>query len=501
MSLLKAYINKIVQGDCREVMRNFPPESIDMIMFSPPYWGLRNYGEETETVWGVDPNCEHEWNEAIRDSHKGNPKGPSAQVGNVLKEIQVFRIKEAFCVKCGAWKGQLGLEPDWRMYVEHIVEICREIKRVLKKTGSMYIVIGDTYACKPAGNEVVYRWQHGNKPEKDLDKARVRYDKTLQGYQPKCLMGIPWRVAFALIDDGWILRNDIIWHKPNAMPSSVKDRLTQTYEHIFHFVKRRKYYYDLDAIREPHKWVDKEGRRIGSNQFGKGPFKHKSNPLFRKGKNPGDVISLTKHDVAVRRFPTVNRQGGLGYTDPLHVKPYHPKGKNPGDVVKSRKEDVFDGEDKNPQPFGRSHFGIGSVISDRYKNCEVRGNPKGKNPGDFWSITTKPFKGAHFAVYPETICVRPILSSCPENGIVLDPMCGSGTTCLAAKKLGRRFIGIDINREYVKLAKSRLKTENFKLTHRNSRREVKRCFPKKRKRKTSNPKRKKSGKKKRKNRT
>jgi site-specific DNA-methyltransferase (cytosine-N4-specific) len=294
-----------------------------------------------------------------------------------------------------------------------MVTVCRELKRVLKRTGSMYIVLGDTYFGGGHGGNTLYKTPSGQLVKSVKQGESSNYVPIMNWkdeiYKPKCLLGIPWRVAFALIDDSWILRNDIIWRKPNAMPSSVKDRLTQTYEHIFHFVKNRKYYYDLDAIREPHTSVKDLGRKRLDTKTPKYDLAVKlgagkicpSGYLAQhpKGKNPGDV--LTKHDVAVRRFPT----GDLGYTDPLHVKAYH---------------------------------------------------EKGKNLGDFWNVCTKPFKGAHFAVYPEAICVNPILSSSPPNGTVLDPMAGSGTTCVVAKKLGRNFIGIELNPKYVELARKRL---------------------------------------------
>jgi len=593
-------LGKVVCGNCLDVMREWPAESIDMVMFSPPYWGLRDYGEQTATVWGGNPNCKHEWGEE--------------------KSTLVHDDKLAgFCIKCGAWRGQLGLEPSWQMYVEHMVSICRQIKRVLKKTGSMYIVLGDTFFGGGHGYYKYYRVRgklvrdpkYGERRNACPDRHKLWKELAkATNYKPKCLIGIPWRVAFALIEDGWILRNDIIWHKPNAMPSSVKDRLTQTYEHIFHFVKARRYYYNLDAIREPHKTAfapfnlrvrDVKRGKGGISAFGKlrasnseiesyiypesGKFRRliqyclteyekttkirmtynhkggKSAPTsFKsasdwnrgtretmnkiidsldvdekvksklrtwwhdhqghpKGKNPGDII-LTKHDIAVRRFPTVNRKGGLGYTDPLHMKAYNKKEKNPGDVVKvpysvqPRLKDSV--EVRNLPPMGElkdylnkwrkkrgytikqveaelksqapHHWFSGESyptkedwlrikkllqFDEKYDNqmmkvflkpAKKQNHPKGKNPGDFWSICTKPFKGAHFAVYPEEICVRPIKSSCPPDGVVLDPMCGSGTTLVVAKKLGRRFVGIEINPQYCEMARKRLSAIPEKLT-------------------------------------
>lgn len=722
-------VNQVLCGDCVEVMKSFPEESIDFVQFSPPYWGLRDYGKRTETVWGGDPKCQHKWGFVIKErvdytgfgrNRRGLNKAAEMLDGHTRKataKISPIQKESSFCVKCGAWRGQLGLEPTYQMYVEHMVTICREINRVLKKTGSMYIVLGDTYFSRQ-GNNSNYSKRTTRKSDPN---ERWHYERIEQGYQPKCLMGIPWRVGFALIDDSWILRSRIIWHKNNPMPGSQKDRLTQTCEVIFHFVKnsktvlwrnmetgewvsekpvqqyrnvetreltterplllkkrlselsdeeveeRRKwrriwqgfdYYYELDAIREapvslrpsgnkrrkiPYR---PKGGRVGHSvpwspfkfnlrvrqvKCGKKGFSveggkvkelkasekeiesyvypevegldvqelmkevyqrlnrnlatyrgknrlqnpnakrirafdgkkirdtarqilkekgipqsskliefihdHFSHPL---GKNPGDVI-LTKHDLAV------GRTGKVAYTDPLHVKDYHPLGKNPGDVFKfkerrdirqdahvggnvglaefrdrARKEGKPEGHTKGKNPGdvvservranlehfipkgSGGHYDYGGLDSKEGKHYAKGGknpgdvvriaqekgrplapphhakrtrpsdidrmvysggyyHPKGKNPGDYWSLPTKPFKGAHFAVYPEGICILPIKSSSPPNGIVLDPMVGSGTTCVVAKKLGRNFIGIDINPEYCELARKRLNAIPLRL--------------------------------------
>jgi len=593
-------VNQVLVGDSVNVMKGFPEESIDMVMFSPPYYGLRNYGEATETVWGGEENCSHEWigeRMILVHENRNFSRGTQEDVRGDKPTTYIKKYddrKAGFCVKCGAWKGQLGLEPSWQMYVAHMGEVCRELKRVLKKTGSMYIVLGDTYAGSHCG-----KGDKRLKPNKQ--KAQFLYEKpspqaNITDYQPKCLIGIPWRVAFALIDDGWVLRERIVWHKGNAMPGSQKDRLTQTCEMIFHFVKNTgkallwrneltsewlterpkqvyfhvetrelrdecqpkeeryavdefgsrhlvwkplwrgfDYYYELDAIREAPKSLRPSGnkaRKPSLQPNGKGhvgrcipwiPFKNPKHPLLGKnlgnvtservkaniehfvpkgsgghyayggldskegkhdhpsgknpgdvfqtnkkpyvgndphrmrlkkeqylaldssrpmdlshpkGKNPGDVV-LTKHDLAV------NRVGNLSYTDPLHVKAYNIRGKNPGDVIKWANV---------PGQAQQGNFGHGGTHGNLFNH------PDGKNPGDFWSISTKPFKGAHFAVYPEAICVKPILSSCPHEGIILDPMCESGTTLAIAKKLGRRYIGIEINPKYVSIANERLLT-------------------------------------------
>lgn len=515
-------INQILCGDCLGVMQTLPKESIDLTMFSPPYWGLRNYGVE----------------------------------------------------------GQIGLEPTYQEYVTKMVEVCREVKRVLKKTGSLYLVIGDTYT---SGGGPTRHWGYSDpKYPKGRTVNYIEPQSFKQPpYQPKCLMGIPWRVALSLIDDGWTLRNDIIWHKPNNMPSSVKDRLTQTYEHIFHLVKSRKYYYDLDAIREPHTSIKDLGRKrtdqTHSKYFGIRPsgylVQHPSgkNPgdilkldsvacpsgpqrweregtnrvearFNLKGKNPGDVLTYNskyeKNDYgqtlqgfirnqtivkgrqqsridAKRLFPD-DPEKQQEYINYIHDHKGHSLGKNPGDVLKITGRKPYAVQERT-KPFvevrnlpdleeladylnyWRKYRGLTieevelkldsqaphhwfnvesyptvedflrikdllhfdnrfdeQMTNTSLKPSEKINHPLGKNPGDFYSINTKPFKGAHFAVYPEEICVRPIKSSCPPNGIVLDPMCGVGTTLVVAEKLGRKWIGIDLNPNYVEMARNRI---------------------------------------------
>lgn len=527
------------------------------------YWGLRNYGESTETIWGGDEDCEHEWKIGIKKGTTGGVcklKG----AGRAITEARYTPDSEhAFCVKCGCWKGQLGLEPTWQLYVSHMVTVCQELKRILKKTGSMYIVLGDTYAGSGQGHKISEQREAYKKYSPNLNFPFIRPTTKIADYQPKCLMGIPWRVAFALMDDGWVLREKIVWHKGNPMPGSQKDRLTQTCELIFHFVKNTgkamlwrneltgewrnlrpkqvyyhvethelrdecppkeeryavnelgnrhlvwkplwrgfDYYYELDAIREPHETsslkragktgvvpfnlrvrdakrgkkgmyveggkvkqlqasekevenyvypenpsnIIKIGRHHGSS-LNEGRATHYEGQRIEnnsKGKNPGDTFQTRKKPYIgnnPHRMRLQNEQFlALDPSRPMDLS--HPKGKNPGDILE-RKEP--------PRPIQQPQRW------ERGKNVwEERFNKIGKNPGDFWTVCTKPFKGAHFAVYPEAICVNPILSSCPPNGTVLDPMCGSGTTCLVAKKLGRNYIGIEINSAYVEMARKRL---------------------------------------------
>lgn len=366
------FINKIICGDCLEVMREMPSKSIDMCLTSPPYWGLRDYG--VEQIFGGDKDCEHEWGEKIIQKQRGAAAGESAQVGNQKNKIQGTHINQGnFCLKCHAWKGQLGLEPTPEMYIEHMTEIFHEVKRVLKKEGTLWLNVGDTYggSCQGGGDT-------GLSKERYRKELLTYTDKPQKKLMPKCMLMIPERLAWSLIQDGWILRNKIPWIKPNCMPSSVKDRFTNKWEYVFLLSKNRKYYFDLDSVREPHSF----NRWSLSNPIGS---------KFAKQAAPGQ----TQH--------SWQRKGYAGY---------------------------FDGE--------------GNLLV----------HPKGKNPGDIWTIPTVPcpIKGIHFATFPEELCRKAILPGSPEEGIVLDPFCGIGTACYVAQRLGRKFIGIDIKQEYCEKA-------------------------------------------------
>jgi site-specific DNA-methyltransferase (cytosine-N4-specific) len=340
----------------------------------------------------------------------------TAQVGAVLSNAAKtdWVTKEGFC-HCGAWKGQLGLEPTWQLFIKHMVEISSLIKRVLKPTGSYYLVMGDTYCAKPKSsnsggmqneNYGNRHSEHGWENRGEDFKQMIKSDPITK---PKQLLLIPSRLAIALQEDGWTLRNKIIWYKPNHMPSSVKDRLTNSYEEIFHFVQNRKYYYDLDSIREPHKYehqppgnkLIEPGRTpISVDNPTKRARPPKEDSFHSSGKNPGDTYEEpSKHDLAIGRV------GNFSYVDPMHKRGY---------------------------------------------------SPMGKNPSDFFKSNTKPYPEAHFAVFPEDICIPRIKCSCPENGTVLDPFAGSGTVGKVALDLGRKAILIEINEDYRELQERRL---------------------------------------------
>lgn len=301
-------------GDVLDMLRNLNDKSVDCCVTSPPYFGLRDYGV----------------------------------------------------------KGQIGLECTVDEYVQKLVTVFRDVRRVLRDDGTLWLNLGDSYN----GNSINRTGQNGyNDGRKNRDK---RFScGGVDGLKPKDLIGIPWRVAFALQADGWYLRQDIIWHKPNPMPESVKDRCTKSHEYIFLLSKSPKYYFDSDAIREDS--VDPVG---SANRY--------------KSKFGG-----SKNEELLR-------------TEQVHTRPIGMR--------------EFDGK---------------------------------RNKRDVWTVATKPYKEAHFATFPTTLIEPCVLAGCPVGGTVLDPFFGSGTTGLVALQNARKYIGIEINPEYVALAENRIKASTI----------------------------------------
>ena len=298
---------KILHGSCLDRLKDLEDQSVNTCITSPPYWGLRDYGEGE----------------------------------------------------------QLGLEETPEEFVENLVNVFREVKRVLRDDGTVWLNLGDSYVGGGRG----WQWSKEGSIQQGHIDAGVKYGKPtgkIDGLKSKDLVGIPWRVAFALQADGWYLRQDIIWHKPNPMPESVRDRCTKAHEYIFLLSKSPKYYFDNEAIKEDAKFPD------GPNAADK----------IRKG--------VGKHGMDTR--------SGLN---------------------------------------------------------KIGANPK-RNKRSVWTVTTKPFKGAHFATFPMDLIEPCVLAGCPEGGTVLDPFGGSGTTAQVANGHNRDAILIELNEEYIEIAKERL---------------------------------------------
>ena len=311
-------VNKIEFGDCRETMRRWKEQGIkaQTCVTSPPYFGLRDYGHE----------------------------------------------------------GQLGLEETPEKYINAMVEVFRCVWDVLEDDGTLWLNIGDSYA-RQGGRESDQprHWDGREKTSGSMHNTRMAQDI---GLKPKDLIGIPWMMAFALRADGWYLRQDIIWHKPNPMPESVTDRCTKAHEYIFLMSKSQKYYYDADAIKEA---AIHEGRIV------KGSGSDAKNGA--KGKFGVTAAGFTTHD---------------------------------------------------------------TLVTDRNKRS-------------VWTVTTKPYAGAHFAVFPSDLIEPCILAGAPVGGIVLDPFMGSGTTAQVAQNLGRQYLGCELNPAYLDLQNIRTAQQSLEF--------------------------------------
>jgi site-specific DNA-methyltransferase (cytosine-N4-specific) len=388
-------------GDATRTLAGLPDSSAHCVVTSPPYWGLRDYG--TGRWVGGDPDCRHL--AVVR--HDGNV-AQSRQPSVVDPAASHHGGVPRRCRRCGAHRDdqQHGLEPNPDGYVDRLRGVFTELWRVVANTGTVWLNLGDSYSAEPPGltNDPLRASTLTGKTAAAPLRESVRSAGVRRtGAVPrKNVIGMPWRVAFALQRDGWIVRNAIIWHKPNAMPESVRDRLSARYETIFLLTKQQRYYFDLDAIREPLARPEAltEGSVIGG---------------ATKGCHAG--VGAT----ARRRGRSVYGTAAGKYTE---VVPF--AAHQPGDAMR---------------PSGRQHDA---------------GHPRGKNPGDVWSMSTRPLREAHYAAFPVDIPLRCIAAGCPEGGVVLDPFSGAGTTGLAARQLGRRYIGIDLNDDFHDIALRRL---------------------------------------------
>ncbi len=303
-----------------------------------------------------------------------------------------------------------------------LVEVFREVKRVLKDDGTLWLNLGDSYAGSGNGSND-YR-DDGASISKNDNKYGTH--KPLSNIPAKNLLGIPWRVAFALQADGWYLRSDIIWHKPNPMPESVKDRPTKAHEYIFLLAKNAQYYYDYEAILEAANY---DGRK---DTIFKGSLKYDDETLARVG---GAVPNK------IRDYKT--KDGGNGQSPQHHG----------ADISTDRKM------------AGRNEGGGGTGFARQSGGYDMEtgewlggmiGDIPARNKRSVWTVNTKPFKEAHFAVFPPNLIKPCILAGCPRDGIVLDPFTGSGTTGVVCAEYGRNFLGIELNPEYVKMAERRI---------------------------------------------
>ena len=355
--------NQVYCMDVLRGLRRMPDESVDCVMTSPPYWAMRDYGLPPVT-----------WPDGTR------------------------------------WP--LGLEADFTLYIDHLCMIFDEIRRVLKPTGTLWVNLGDGYhngnrltTCKESPQTIC----SGN--NRNLYRGPRRCD----GVPKKSLVLVPARFSIKMVERGWILRNDIVWHKLNHLPESMKDRLTSSWEHVFMFVKEPRYYFNLDAIRIPHKTPERQRKKT------------RAVSKVRQSANPGGQ----------RLPPNPSEQGS-----------FHPLGKNPGDCWQI-----------NTRSFPGAHF---AVFPEQLCEMPIKAGCPAKVCKQCGIPARKTLHRNVLAVHEQRKSTRNGPSfgcKCKRGfvpGLVLDPFIGSGTTAVMAKKLGRQFMGFDANPDYVRMAKRRL---------------------------------------------
>lgn len=328
----------VLVGDCRDRLAEIPAKSIHTCVTSPPYFGLRDYGHGE----------------------------------------------------------QIGLEPTPEEFVNAMVTVFREVRRVLRDDGTVWLNLGDSYARTGGSDRKPSPTASVGNTVRSLEAMPNRTQRAPAGLGDKQLLGIPWRVAFALQADGWYLRQDIIWAKPNPMPESVKDRCTKSHEHIFLLSKSPSYYFDHEAIKEPATC----GRLRGSG------------PMVAEGTGRNDAATATRGDY-----------------------------RNRGSGNKERKQ-------RPNQDVLQRGSQAGSI--------PWSGESGMRSKRDVWTVATRPYKGAHFATFPPALIEPCVLAGCPVGGFVLDPFGGAGTTGLVAEQHGRDSFLIELNPEYAALAAARV---------------------------------------------
>jgi DNA modification methylase len=419
-------------------------------------------------VWdGEDPGCAHEWGaETVKVStpHAGLPfagaHSPEAMIRTF--EQRAFSASHgAFCARCNAWRGALGLEPDPALYVAHLVEVFRAVRRVLRADGTCWVNLGDSYVSNfPRGVQRDSSWWSTKSGEKegvsifDLEAAFPgNSDPRRTGLKVKDLIGIPWRVAFALQADGWWLRSEIIWHKPNPMPESVTDRPTKAHESLFLLAKAERYFFDAEAIREPQSDLTLE-RFASGNQRTMG---HKallrdkrdclatyetSTAILPNGRQKRSVWTIPSAPFSEAHFATFPP----ALVEPCLQAGTSARGACPACGAPWRRE-----VERLAQPSEDWHFKPGDDPVGRIR-------PRGKN-GDTHA--------AWKALHPDTTLGWAPTCACaptPVPCVVLDPFAGAGTVGLVADRLGRDAILIDLSPTYAAMAERRIREEAPLLT-------------------------------------
>ena len=448
-------LNSIIIADVREGLARLPDASVHCVVTSPPYWGLRDY-KIPPSVWGRDPACAHKWSMTRRTPQSGGTGAASVkQVSNGGTQGGVQRpIEWGTCVKCGAWLGVHGLEPDIELYVQHEVQIFRAVRRVLRKDGTLWLNLGDSYASGEIGrHDGITRNLTGMSAKFEGGERKQSRQET--GLKPKDLVGIPWRVAFALQADGWYLRSDIIWAKPNPMPESVTDRPTKAHEYIFLLSKSARYFYDAEAIRETGSGLEWNSYKSTLNTGG-----NKGASTVPSGKKQSTYGALTFHEDenktgrnrrTVWTIPTESYSGAHFATFPTAlVEPCIKAGTSEHGVCSECGAPYTRVLEKHKPP--KSLFTKRNAPDDGfvYDGVIVHGGWYGCG-------------GSKLQVWLDEHPTKTLgwVAGCTCGGrvvppVILDPFGGSGTVGQVAGALGRSWTLIEISEAYGRMAARRV---------------------------------------------
>jgi DNA modification methylase len=517
-------------GNARDILRRrIKPKSINMAMCSPPYWGLRFYGTEPQ-IWDADPNCDHDFQARVFLMHSGRGDAQKSAKYSEQERIPDRELSDATCVKCRAWRGELGLEPNFKMFIEHLIQIFDGVWDLLRDDGTLWVNFGDTYSGSGGNNtncSYSRKGSGGSGEQGDGVYARLKKRASFQarrfdtsGIPGKSLCMIPERFAIVMIERGWILRSKVIWHKPNIMPQSAKDKFTPDWEFVFVFTKSNKTLY----------WTNDKIGKIVSKQ-----------PKGIKG------IEGIDWDWAIRerdgtKYKKSNWEGHANFFE-TQYEPYETEPKQIVQYLKSDYEGdslkdylsagAQDASDTKRRIIANMRARFGGDKAPGYGNRLYSGKPwdphtkLGRIKRSVWSIPTESYGDEHYAAYPVELCITPVLAGCPEyicnkcglprttiiketrtdtppgldigngksgsstdpnaslhnselsikrqqiirdeigmtdcgcnagwhSGVVLDMFSGTGATGEAALSLGRDFVGIDVNAKFCELSLKRL---------------------------------------------
>ena len=515
-------INKIILGHALTELSKLPSELVNCCITSPPYWGLRDYGIE-QVIWDGNKDCDHNFSIETKagdirfrgkNSIVGSERNPKVWEGDG---------KGQFCLKCGCWRGSLGLEPTFELYIKHLCDIFDEVKRVLRKDGTCWVNIGDSYGG--------FQGKNAGWPD---SKTRAKVPQQLKPKRyAKSLLDIPYRFSIEMTNRGWIKRNTIIWWKPNCMPSSADDRFTVDFEYLFFFTRNNKTLFwtnekTLECVdKKPLgtkgvEGIDWEWRKIGEN------YENYNTKISREDAEKYNSLKARKY--RNKEWKKVSLWTGRDYWFEQQFEKYAPDTLPRMDRGMNVNKWTFGADGQTPhnlsQPRLNKKRGYKTkqpekeIQSPQYHGKDISYGKQGRNKRCVWEISTKSFKEAHFATFPETLIEPIIKAGCPEfvcencgkarvkiyeieryatrpgnkskyegmnidaasdnmrkrvmnnrdfightdcgcnagfeGGIILDPFMGAGTTALVALKQSKRFIGIEIKQEYIDLAYKRI---------------------------------------------